>query len=99
VPVPRQLCLQRSPVNCVSPVRLYFKTDRRLLRLGRENVGGRGGDDAAAAGNGLFRQPKERARLAPGADQCDNREFIGRQAQSMMELHDGFEWKTDVAER
>ena len=75
------------------------RTDRRLLRLGRENMGGRGGDDAAAAGNGLFRQPKERARLAPGADQCDNREFIGRQAQSMMELHDGFEWKTDVAER
>ena len=87
VPVLRQLCFQRSPVNRVSPVRLYFKTDRRLLRLGRENMGGRGGDDAAAAGNGLFRQPKERARLAPGADQCDNREFIGRQAQSMMELH------------
>jgi len=85
--VPRQLCLQRSPVNCVRPVRRYFETGRRLLRLRSENMGGRRGDDAAPAANRLLRQPEKRARLTPGANQCYDREFIGRQAQSMMELH------------
>ena len=99
VPVLRQLCFQRSPVNCVSPVRPYFETGLRLLRLGGEYVGSRGGDDAAAAGNGLIRQPEKRARLAPGADQRDNRKFIRRQPQSMVELHDGVEWITEITER
>ena len=87
VPVPRQLCLQRSPVDGVSRVRLYNETGRRLLRLGCEDMGGRGGDDAATAGDGLVCQPKERARLAAGADQSDDGKLIRLQAQSMVELH------------
>ena len=38
-------------------------------------------------GDGLVRQPKERARLAARADERDDGKLVRRQAQGMMKLH------------